>query len=57
MTSPPGGGMRDAAEAGEQRAGEQERGADALGQLAVDDRLVGGQVGGAERDLVLATAT
>ena len=33
-----------AAEAREQRAGEQERGADALRQLAVDDRLVGGQV-------------
>ena len=40
-----------AAEAGEQRPGEQERGADALGELAVD--LGGANVGGAQRHLVL----
>ena len=42
-----------AAEAREQRAGEQEGRADALGQVAVDDGLVGGQVGRAQRDRVL----
>ena len=36
MKSPPGGGMLRLAEAGEQRAGEQERRADAGGQLRVD---------------------
>ena len=53
MTSPPGGGMRDAAEAGEQRPGEQERGADALGQLAVEHAASAVRSAGAERDLVV----
>ena len=39
MTSPPGGGMSARAEAGQQRPGEQERGADALGRgRGVDGR-------------------
>ena len=52
MTSPPGGGIVGAAEARQQRAGEQERRADALGVLAVDLRLAV-DAGGAERDLVV----
>jgi hypothetical protein len=42
-----------AAEAREQRAGEQERRPDALGQLAIDDGLLGRQVGRAEGDLMV----
>ena len=38
MKSPPGGGILRLAEAGQQRAGEQERGADLGRELLVDRR-------------------
>ena len=46
--------MRRLAEAGQQRAGEQERGADALGQVAVDLARRRSTPSAQQRDLVLA---
>ena len=52
ITSPPGGGITRRAEARQQRAGDQERGADPLGERGVDVGLV--DVRGAQRDGVVA---
>ena len=52
IVSPPGGGISHLAEAGEQRAGDQERGADPVGELLVD--LGAGDAVGLQADLVLA---
>ena len=52
ITSPPGGGTIAWPEAREQRAGEQERGADPARELGVE--LVRGDLGGVDPDLVRA---
>ena len=51
MKSPPGGGMLRLAEAGQQRPGEQERGADLVRELLVDGDV--GDAGGAEAQAVV----
>ncbi len=52
ITSPPGGGICGAPEPGQQRAGEQERGTDPLGQLLVDLAAVDARA--VDRDLARA---